>query len=61
MTRKLKTLGLGLLAAFALSAVSASAASADLIESDTESEPKVTHLTGASHDNVFSIPSDLDR
>jgi len=59
MTRKLKTLGLGLLAAFALSAVSASAASADEITSDTQTE--VTHLTGVSHDNVFEIPSEKQR
>lgn len=55
MTRKLKTLGLALVAVFAMSAMTASVASAtDFV---TVSGGGTAWATGVSHDNVFKITS----
>jgi hypothetical protein len=54
MTRNLKALGLALLVAFALSAVAASAASAQTQDVFTfEAGNNAGFITGTSHDNVF--------
>jgi len=52
MTRKLKALGLGLLAAFALSAIGAQAASGDVFT--TGAEPKTVFTSSADTQHLFS-------
>ncbi|HEY5815726.1 MAG TPA: hypothetical protein VIS95_05240 [Solirubrobacterales bacterium] len=54
MIRNLKALGLALVAVFAMSAMTASAASATDFFTTANQEP--AYLTGSSHDNIFNIP-----